>query len=120
MNHYVALDLGAESGRVMLGALADGRLQLEEVHRFPTGGSTIGGTLRWDVIHFFDEIKVGLRKIAARNIRPVSLSADSWGVDYVYVRPGEPLLTLPFHYRDVRTDWRVQARFCPRAEGRDF
>jgi rhamnulokinase len=112
MNHYVALDLGAESGRVMLGALADGRLQLEEVHRFPTGGISIDGSLRWDVIHFFEEIKAGLRKIAARGIRPVSLSADSWGVDYVYFRPGEPLLTLPFHYRDARTDGAFKPAFA--------
>lgn len=112
MNHYVALDLGAESGRVMLGALAEGRLQLEEVHRFPTGGLSVGGTLRWDVIHFYEEIKAGLRKIAARGIQPVSLSADSWGVDYVYFRQGEPLLTLPFHYRDARTDGAFKPAFA--------
>ena len=117
MNHYVALDLGAESGRVMLGALADGRLQLEEVHRFPTGGIVIDGTLRWDIVHLFIEIKAGLRQIAARGIEPVSLSADSWGVDYVYLGPGEPLLTLPFHYRDVRTDGAFKPAFerVPRA-----
>jgi rhamnulokinase len=111
MNHYVALDLGAESGRVMLGALDNGRLQLEEVHRFPTGGTSIGETLRWDVVHLYQEIKSGLRKIVSRGIRPVSLSADSWGVDYVYVRPGEPLLTLPFHYRDARVDGAFDQAF---------
>jgi rhamnulokinase len=120
MNHYVALDLGAESGRVMLGALADGRLQLEEVHRFPTGGIAVAGTLRWDVIHFFEEIKAGLRKIAARGIRPVSLSADSWGVDYAYVRPGEPLLTLPFHYRDARTDGAFKPAFARVSQAQIF
>jgi rhamnulokinase len=104
MNYYVALDLGAESGRVMLGSLADGRLQLEEVHRFPTGAMSVAGTLRWDILHFFEEIKTGLRKIAARGIAPASLSTDSWGVDYVYFREGEPLLTMPFHYRDTRTE----------------
>ena len=112
MNHYVALDLGAESGRVMLGTLVEGRLQLEEIHRFATGGSTINGTIRWDVLHFFGEIKIGLQKIAARQIEPASISTDSWGVDYVYVGAGEPLLTFPFHYRDKRTDDALEPTFA--------
>ena len=112
MIHHVALDLGAESGRVMLGTLADGRLQLEEMHRFPTGAITVENTLRWDVIHLFEEIKTGLRKVAARGIVPASLSTDSWGVDYVYFRAGEPLLTLPFHYRDVRLDGALKPAFA--------
>ena len=112
MNHYVALDLGAESGRVMLGTLADGRLQLEEMHRFPTGSITIENTLRWDVVHLFEEIKTGLRKVAARGMVPASLSADSWGVDYVYFRAGEPLLTLPYHYRDARVDGAFKPAFA--------
>jgi rhamnulokinase len=111
MNHYVALDLGAESGRVMLGALDSGRLQLEEVHRFPTGGVAIGASMRWDVLRFFEEIRTGLRKLAARGITPASLSADSWGVDYAYFRKAEPLLTLPFHYRDARTDGAFTTAF---------
>lgn len=111
MNHYVALDLGAESGRVMLGTLVDDKLQMEEIHRFPTGATAIGDTLRWNVPRFFEEIKAGLQKIAARQITPASISTDSWGVDYVYVRSGEPLLTLPFHYRDTRNDGALEAAF---------
>jgi rhamnulokinase len=112
MNHYVALDLGAESGRVMLGTLAEGKLQMEEVHRFPTGATVVGGTLRWDVLHLFEEIKIGLQKLAAREIKPASISTDSWGVDYVYIGEGEPLLTLPFHYRDTRTDDALEKAFA--------
>jgi len=112
MNHYVALDLGAESGRVMLGTLADGKLQMEEVHRFATGGTTIQGSLRWDILHLFAEIKIGLHKIAVRQIEPASISTDSWGVDYVYVNTDEPLLTLPFHYRDTRTDDALEKAFA--------
>ncbi|HEY0256618.1 MAG TPA: rhamnulokinase family protein [Candidatus Methylacidiphilales bacterium] len=112
MNHYVALDLGAESGRVMLGTLVEGKLQMEEVHRFPTGATAIGETLRWDVPCFFEQIKTGLRKIAARQIAPASISADSWGVDYVYFRANEPLLTLPFNYRDARTDGALEAAYA--------
>jgi rhamnulokinase len=102
--HYVACDLGAESGRVMLGTLADGKLTLEEIHRFSNGPITVAGTLRWDVLRIFDELKAGIRKVAARGIKVESLSTDSWGVDYVWLKDNEPLLTAPYHYRDARTD----------------
>jgi rhamnulokinase len=99
-HHYIACDLGAESGRVMLGSLADGKLTLEEIHRFANGPVRVNGTLRWDVLRIFDELKVGLREVARRRLKPDSLSCDSWGVDYVWLRGSEPILTAPFHYRD--------------------
>jgi rhamnulokinase len=101
--HYIACDLGAESGRVMLGTLSDDKLSLEEVHRFPNGAVLVNGTLRWDVLRLFDELKTGLRKVVARGLNIQSLSTDSWGVDYVWLKKGEPFLTVPFHYRDART-----------------
>src|SRR5258707_291081 len=58
---HIAIDLGAESGRVILGRLRGGRVEIEEVHRFPNGAIKIAGTLRWDVLRIFDEIKTGLR-----------------------------------------------------------
>lgn len=117
-NHYIACDLGAESGRVMLGALADGKLTLEEIHRFTNGPVRVNGTLRWDVLRIFDELKTGLRKVAARGIKVESISADSWGVDYVWLRDNEPLLTVPYHYRDRRTDGGFERAFAvvPREE----
>jgi len=96
----------------MLGTLVEGKLQMEEVHRFITGAITIGGTLRWDVLHLFEEIKAGLRKIAARRIVPAGISTDSWGVDYAYFSAHEPLLTVPFHYRDTRTEGALEAAFA--------
>jgi rhamnulokinase len=99
-HHYLACDLGAESGRVILGTLVNGRLALEEIHRFTNGSTRVNGTLRWDVLHIFNELKTGLRKVAARSINPDSLSCDSWGVDYVWVLDDEPMLGVPFHYRD--------------------
>jgi len=99
--HYIACDLGAESGRVMLGTLAAGKLTLEEIHRFPNGPVVINGTWRWDVVRIFDELKTGLRKVAARGLKIESLSTDSWGVDYVWLKDPEPLLTVPYHYRDL-------------------
>ena len=99
----VAIDLGAESGRVILGTLAKGRLSMEVVHRFPTGATEVAGTLRWDVVGFHGEILRGLRLLADRGVRLAGLSCDSWGVDYVLCRDGEPLVAQPFQYRDART-----------------
>ena len=110
--HYIACDLGAESGRVMLGTLGDGKLTLEEIHRFPNGPVVINGTWRWDVLRMFDELKTGLRKVAERGLKIESLSTDSWGVDYVWLKDREPLLTAPFHYRDARTDGGFERAFA--------
>lgn len=99
---YIACDLGAESGRVILGTLAEGRLTLEEVYRFPNGPVQTGGGLRWDIHALWDEIKTGLKQIAGRG-EPESISVDSWGVDYVRVDTALMPLALPFHYRDPRS-----------------
>ena len=104
VHHYIAVDLGAESGRVMLGSLTDGKLALEEVHRFPNGPLRFQGTLRWDVPRLWEDVKAGLRKVALRKIPVASISVDSWGVDYVLMSSGEPMLRLPFCYRDLRTE----------------
>ncbi len=102
--HYLACDLGAESGRVILGRLAGGKVTLEEIHRFPNGAVKIAGSLRWDVLRIFDELKYGLRQLAARCLAVESFSVDSWGLDYVLSGAGQPMLALPYHYRDARTD----------------
>jgi rhamnulokinase len=102
--YYIACDLGAESGRVMLGRLEDGRLTLEEMHRFPSAAVRVLGSLRWDVLRIFEELKTGLRKVAQRKAPAASLSVDSWGVDYVLLNAVHPMLAPPFHYRDARTE----------------
>ncbi|HUJ08663.1 MAG TPA: rhamnulokinase family protein [Verrucomicrobiae bacterium] len=111
-HHYIACDLGAESGRVVLGTLADGKVGLEEIYRFANGPVRVNGTLRWDVLRLFDELETGVRKVAARGIKPDGLSCDSWGVDYVWLKDGEPFLTAPFHYRDTRTDGGLERAFA--------
>ncbi len=103
-HYYIACDLGAESGRVILGRLGDGRVELEEIHRFPNGAVKIAGSLRWDILRIFDELKTGLRKVAARGLPVRSLSVDSWGLDYVLTGAGQPMLSLPYTYRDARND----------------
>lgn len=103
-HYYIACDLGAGSGRVMLGSLENGRVFLEEIHRFTSEPVRIRGTLRWDILQIFNELKIGLKKLAERGVTPESLSVDSWGVDYVLFREDEPVLSMPFQYRDARTD----------------
>lgn len=118
--HYLAIDLGAESGRVMLGTVSDGedparsRVALQEIHRFPNGAVSVAGTLRWNLLGLFAEAKEGLRKASAmlKGLPISGVSTDAWGVDYALIRDGEPLLTLPFNYRDPRTDKAMEKVFA--------
>ncbi len=112
-HHYIACDLGAESGRVILGRLDDGKVTLDEIHRFPNGAVKIAGSLRWDVLRIFEELKIGLRKTAAQGVRIESLSVDLWGLAYAFTGAGQPMLSLPYHYSDARTD-RTHAADCNR------
>src|SRR5207245_2137100 len=100
---YVAVDLGAESGRVASGSFDGRRVTLEELHRFPNGPVERNGSLRWDVDRLWAEIRLGLSAAAARG--PVaSVGIDSWAVDYGLISKHGDLLDLPLHYRDRRTD----------------
>lgn len=103
-SHFLSCDLGAESGRVMLGTLTSGKLYLEEIHRFPNQPVRFGDSVRWDIPGIFRELKAGLGKAAARGLEIRSLSVDSWGVDYIWIGAGQPLLALPYIYRDERID----------------
>jgi len=96
----------------MLGTLSKDQLTIEEIHRFPNGPVKVFGTLRWDMLHILDELKKGLLKVAARGSHIDSMSVDSWGVDYVYLRGQDPLLTLPYNYRDTRTDGALEKAFA--------
>ena len=102
--HYIACDLGAESGRVILGTLAGGKVELDEVHRFPNGAIKVQGSLRWDLLRIFDELKRGLRKVADKAVAVESVSVDSWGVDYVLSNDRQPFLAPAYQYRDARTE----------------
>ncbi len=102
---YLACDLGAESGRCILGSLHDdGRLLLEELHRFANSPMRIASTLRWDLVGLFREMMVGLRRALAAAPGLRSVSVDSWGVDYVWRSARQPMLALPYCYRDGRND----------------
>lgn len=104
----LAFDLGAESGRAILGRLDDERLQLQELHRFPTGVTSVLGRLHWDVLRFFDEILNGLRASATHGDIG-SVGIDTWGVDYGLLAEDGSLLGNPRNYRDPRTDGVMDA-----------
>lgn len=98
-----AVDLGATSGRVMVGTVGEGRLELEEVHRFGNGPVRAGGTLYWDVLGLYRETLAGLRAAAAGG--PVdAIGIDSWAVDYGLLGPSGALLGNPVSHRDARTE----------------
>ena len=106
--HYLACDLGADSGRVILGTLDNGKISLEELHRFPTGATKVAGALHWEFDRLLNELKTGLKKAAAKNLPIASISTDSWGVDYVvYDERGVPLSPV-WCYRDSRTAQGVE------------
>jgi rhamnulokinase len=102
---YLAFDLGAESGRAMLGTLADGRLSIEELHRFPNAPVQVRESLHWDPLHLWTEVKCGLGHAAARVGRDLAgVGVDTWGIDFgLFDRCGD-MIGLPHHYRDSRTE----------------
>ena len=103
-NHYVAVDLGASSGRTIVGSLEDGKLTLREMNRFWNGATEIGGTLYWDFVHIFRNIQEGIS--LAKNAFGdglVSVGIDTWGVDFGLLGPQGQLLENPVNYRDSRT-----------------
>lgn len=109
--HYLGIDLGAESGRVMLGSLAGGRLALEEVHRFANAPLRVGGSWHWDVPALWAGITAGLQRAAQRGVPIASVSVDSWGLDCVLLDAHGEVLSPVFHYRDPRTERGVKALF---------
>ena len=109
---YLAVDLGAESGRVMAGLWNGRRLQLEEIHRFPNGGVYLGETFRWDVLRLWAEIQNGLALAGKKYGKQiVSVGADTWGVDFVLLNRQDEMLGLPYHYRDARTRGALERTF---------
>lgn len=100
---YVAFDLGASSGRAMVGHFADGRLEMREAHRFQTPIRATDGHLYWDVDALWKEIETGLDAARAGGGELRSVSVDSWGVDYAPLDEAGQLVRLPYCYRDTRT-----------------
>lgn len=102
--YFLAIDIGASSGRHILGYKKDGKLYLEEVHRFWNGMDLIGGTLCWNVERLFSDILEGMRKCKELGKIPQSVGIDTWGVDYVLLDHEDKLAGKAVGYRDHRTD----------------
>jgi rhamnulokinase len=103
-HHFLALDLGAESGRGILAVLREGRVEMEEVHRFPNRPVRIGGTLTWDLPFLFSQVLAALSACGERQVELRGVSVDTWGVDFGLLGRDGALLGNPVHYRDGRTD----------------
>ena len=108
---FLAFDLGAESGRAVLGHFDGGCLNLEELHRFPNGGVRVLDSLHWDVLRLWNDIKAALSMCAQRNIGLSGIGIDTWGVDFGLLSKDDVLLGFPYHYRDSRTDGMLEEAF---------
>ncbi len=103
--HFVAADLGASSGRLMVGTWDGRTFSLDELHRFPNSGIHIGGALHWDTSGIWSEIRRGLMLYRERfQDPPAAIGVDAWGVDFALLDRSGELLGNPYHYRDARTD----------------
>ncbi len=102
-NYYLAIDIGASSGRHILGYLEDGKLKMEEVHRFENGIAEKDGELCWNLEHLFKEIKEGLKKCKEIGKLPVLIGIDTWAVDFVLLDKEDKVIGNTVSYRDSRT-----------------
>jgi rhamnulokinase len=117
--NFLAVDLGASSGRVMLGRWDGARFELEELHRFANEPVGALGRLHWDALRLWHEIKGGMRRYAARYDAPLAgIGVDTWGVDFALLDRAGRLIGNPVTYRDPRTDGMIERVFerVPRSE----
>jgi len=109
---YIAVDLGADSGRVMLGVISADKLHLEEVHRFSNGPIDQDGALRWDFERLFSQVKTGIGKaVKQANGEIAGIGVDTWGVDFGLLDGKGKLIENPYHYRDKRTNGIMDKAF---------
>ncbi|MBD3413530.1 MAG: rhamnulokinase [Candidatus Aminicenantes bacterium] len=109
-NSFLAFDIGAESGRALIGKLEQNRIQVQEVYRFQNSMISRGPHLKWDVHSLFREIKSGMRKSAQESQTPFEcMGIDTWGVDFGLLNQKGELISLPFAYRDPRNKKAMDA-----------
>ena len=100
----LAIDLGASSGRGIVGSYDGKKLTLRENHRFSNDPVTVSGHFRWDILRIFHEIKQSIREVGLSGEQVAGMGIDTWGVDYGYIDKYGQLMGNPMHYRDTRTD----------------
>lgn len=101
--YFFAVDLGATSGRTIIGNLSDGKVILEEITRFPNNLVQTGGQFYWDIYALYSEVIRGLKEVARRKLDIISIGIDTWGVDFVFVGDDGQILRNPRAYRDPHT-----------------
>lgn len=115
-NYYLAIDIGASSGRHIIGFLENGELKTEEVHRFENGLIDIDGELCWDISELFKQIKIGMKKCKEIGKVPISVGIDTWGVDFVLLDKNDKMIGKSVAYRDSRTNGMDEKVFSIVAE----
>lgn len=112
MLKMLAIDLGASSGRGIVGSFDGDKLYLRENHRFPNEPVLINGAFRWDIMRIFHEIKLAMGKCATSDDRDIaSMGIDTWGVDYGFIDKNGQLMDNPYNYRDLRTTGMMDKAF---------
>lgn len=111
MKYYLAIDIGASSGRHILGSLQDGKIQLEEIYRFENGVKKIDDEFCWDIETLFKEIKSGIKKCREIGKIPTSIAIDTWAVDFVLLDENDEILGNTVSYRDDRTEGYMEKAF---------
>ncbi len=107
MTYYLAIDIGASSGRHILGSVENGKLKLQEVYRFENGFNEVEGKLVWNLAHLLNEVKNGIKECGVIGKIPSTVAIDTWGVDYVLLDENAKELLPAYCYRDARTDGMV-------------
>ena len=114
---FIAVDLGASSGRVMAAHWDGRRFSMEEIHRFSNGGVSVGDHLHWDILHLWAQTQQGLAKYSGRyRASPDAIGVDAWGIDFGLLDDAGRLIGNPMHYRDTRTDGIPELLFANVAE----
>jgi rhamnulokinase len=111
MEYYLAIDIGASSGRHILGYLKDGKLEIEEIYRFENGINKIGDEYCWDIQSLIAEVKNGIRKCKDTGKIPKTIGIDTWGVDFVLLDEKDELIGNAVAYRDDRTESLMEEAF---------
>ena len=117
--HYLAVDLGATSGRTILAGFDGSKVEMRELTRFKHPMVPIGGHLYWDLPHLYNEILEGLKKVAAEGIEIQSVGIDTWGVDFAFFGKDGQVLGLPHCYRDEYTSGEMERYFTEKMPSKD-
>ena len=109
--YFIAFDLGATSGRTILGTLTGDKLTLEEVTRFPNQMLQLNGHFYWNIFSLYENLKKDLAAVAQKKVPVTSIGIDTWGVDFVCVGKDGGFLRQPYSYRDPHTAGAPEAFF---------